>query len=197
MPDQTTVLTNYKSDRWPEDLLNTVKIWEAALATSAASTFFDAITLGPDNEKSVDGATGANNPINQVCAEAGDVWKSDEPLENSLQVLVSIGTGVPSVEAFGNTLAAIGHTLKSMATETEKTAYEFLRANSKLHEDRRYFRFNVLSGLDNVGLEEAAKRPQIVAATRRYIIYEETQGQLKSCAETLRLRECALEPDFS
>ena len=63
-----------------------------------------------------------------------------------------------------------------MATETEKTAYEFLRANSKLHEDRRYFRFNVLSGLDNVGLEEAAKRPQIVAATRRYIIYEETQG---------------------
>ena len=107
MPDQTTVLTNYKSDRWPEDLLNTVKIWEAALATSAASTFFDAITLGPDNEKFVDGATGANNPINQVCAEAGDVWKSDEPLENSLQVLVSIGTGVPSVEAFGNTLAAI------------------------------------------------------------------------------------------
>ena len=107
MPDQTTVLTNYKSDRWPEDLLNTVKIWEAALATSAASTFFDAITLGPDNEKFVDGATGANNPINQVCAEAGDVWKSDEPLENSLQVLVSIGTGLPSVEAFGNTLAAI------------------------------------------------------------------------------------------
>jgi len=48
-------------------MLNKVKIWEAARATSAATSFFNPITIG--TESFVDGATGANNPINELWTE--------------------------------------------------------------------------------------------------------------------------------
>ena len=192
MPDTTTILPSYRSDRWPEDLLNTVKIWEAALATSAASTFFEPIAIGPDKEKFVDGATGANNPVNQVWDEAADIWKGTRLSEN-IHCLVSVGTGVLDVEAFGQTLAEIGKTLKAMATETETTARDFLRRNTDLHTEHRYFRFNVLKGLEKVGLEDAEKMSAIVSATRRYLTSEDTRKELQGCADNLRLRGCANE----
>jgi predicted acylesterase/phospholipase RssA len=193
MPDLTTVLTSYTSNRWPDDFLRSVTIWEAARATSAASTFFEPISIGPDGETFVDGATGANNPVRQVCAEARDAWNLDNELADNIQCIVSLGTGVPNVDAFGTTLKEIGTTLKSMSTETEKTAEEFLREHTRLHSEKRYFRFNVLRGLETVGLEEASKRPMIVAATRRYIASEEAKKGLEDGANTLRLRLCMLE----
>jgi len=177
--------------------LNTITIWEAARATSAASTFFEPIKVGADGEEFIDGATGANNPIDQVVAEARDIWTPKTSLEPKLHCIVSIGTGVPEVNAFGTTLRQVGETLKTMATETEKTAEKFRRDNPQLHEQCRYFRFNVLRGLEKVGLEEAGKRAIIVAATRRYIALEGTREDMETCATTLRERECMLEEDFS
>jgi predicted acylesterase/phospholipase RssA len=193
MPDRTSILTNYKSDRWPRDLLDSVKIWEAARATSAASTFFESIKLGPDDEIFLDGATGANNPVNVVWDEARDIWKSNKPFEDKVHCLVSIGTGCPPINAFGYGLKDIGESLKSMATETETTANNFMRRFTQLHTQRRYFRFNVRSGLENIGLEEAARRHEIVAATRRYLTTEEDKKQLENCAEMLRRRECMVD----
>lgn len=198
MPDRTTVLSNYASTRWPDDFLNSVTIWEAARATSAASTFFEPIEIGPDREEFVDGATGANNPIFTLWNEAHDVWdtrRSRNALEKSLQCLVSVGTGIPTIAPFGNNLATIAKTLKAMATETERTAEDFLRLYSHLHTEQRYFRFNVQSGLEGVGLEEQSKMADIVTATRRYITGEEIMKRLEACANNLRLRECV--PDFS
>jgi hypothetical protein len=196
-PDLTTVLTSYESGRWPRDMLNSVKIWEAARATSAASTFFESIAIGPDSEYFLDGATGANNPVKVACAEARDVWQIQDSIDDHLHCLISIGTGVPSVEPFGTTLKAIAKTLKAMAVETEKTAEEFLREHTKLHTNQRYFRFNVDRGLENIGLEESGKRHHIIAATRRYIILEGTKKQMDYCAETMRVIECMLEEEFS
>jgi predicted acylesterase/phospholipase RssA len=193
MPDRTSILTNYVSDRWPQDLLNSVKIWEAGRATSAASTFFMPVEIGPDNEVFLDGATGANNPVNVVWDEARDIWKSDKPLEDDVQCFVSIGTGVPAVSGFGQSLKEIGETIKNMATETEATANSFMRRFTKLHSEQRYFRFNVRSGLEHIGLEESSKRSDIVAATRRYLTSEEEKKQLESCADNLRLRECIVD----
>jgi Patatin-like phospholipase len=193
MPDRTTILANYASDRWPEDLLNSTEIWQAARATSAASTFFKPIRIGPDEELFLDGATGANNPVYCVWTEARDVWKSNGSLEENLQCLVSIGTGIPTVKSFGRSLAAIGMTLKDQATETEKTADNFLRQYTELHTDYRYFRFNVLSGLETIGLEDSAKKSQITTATRRYLAAEENKKQLESCAMSLQSRECKID----
>ena len=46
------------------------RIWEAARATSAASSFFDPIKIGQFGEEFVDGAVGANNPVAQLWNEA-------------------------------------------------------------------------------------------------------------------------------
>ena len=69
----TVRLTSYRSPRGRERLLRTTKIWEAGRATSAASSFFDPITIGNFEESFVDGATGANNPVYEVWNEAQDI----------------------------------------------------------------------------------------------------------------------------
>jgi hypothetical protein len=51
---ETVCLTSYKSPRGSSDLLNSVKIWEACRATSAASSFFDPIAIGRCQEEFVD-----------------------------------------------------------------------------------------------------------------------------------------------
>lgn len=59
---ETVCLTSYKSPRRNNDFLNSVKIWEAWRATSAASSFFDPIAIGRYKEEFADVATGAKQP---------------------------------------------------------------------------------------------------------------------------------------
>ena len=66
----TVRLSSYRSPRGRERLLCLTKIWEAGQATSAASSFFDPITIGDFGETFVDGTTGANNPVYEVWNEA-------------------------------------------------------------------------------------------------------------------------------
>ncbi len=55
----TVCLASYRSPRSDNsDLLNTTTIWQACRATSAATTFFDPIAIGPFKEEFVDGALG-------------------------------------------------------------------------------------------------------------------------------------------
>ena len=55
---ETVCLTSYKSAYGRNDLINSVKTWEACWATSTASSFFDPTAIEP-----YDGITGANNPV--------------------------------------------------------------------------------------------------------------------------------------
>ena len=85
-------------------MLEICKIWEAARATSAASTFFEPIEIGPHREVCVnlshkkqylirrhqtfvDGALRRNNPIREANKESRDIWPGEERL------IISIGTG--------------------------------------------------------------------------------------------------------
>jgi hypothetical protein len=115
---ETVCLTSYQSPLGSSDLLNSVKIWEACRATSAASSFFDPITIGRYDEGFVDGATGANNPVWEVWNQAQLLF-GPQPLEGKIKCLVSIGTGVPSLKSFEDDAFHIGKTLVSIATETE------------------------------------------------------------------------------
>jgi len=201
-PNEATVFTNYTTKRGAAELIRSAKIWEVARATSAASTYFDPIAIGPYGENFIDGGTVSNNPVEVVFREARDIWKPENDTEytiqDEIQCLISIGTGIPTVNAFGRTLRKIGQSLIDMATETERTAGNFLRDRTKLHTLGRYFRFNVLRGLEEVGLEESKMQPKIVAATRAYVRNEGTQKEMESCVQTVRLRECRFnEPDFS
>lgn len=169
--------------------MNSVQIWEACRATSAASTFFGPIAVGRYKEEFVDGATGANNPVWEVWNQAQLMW-GPQPLEGSIKCLVSIGTGVPSLKPFRDDVFHIGDTLVSIATETEQTAERFRRDKSNLDNSGRYYRFNVDRGLEEIGLEESKKRKEIAAATRRYVTSQGVFKQMQACADNMAGREC-------
>lgn len=185
----TVCLASYRSPRSDNsDLLNSTKIWQACRATSAATTFFDPIAIGPFDEEFVDGALGANNPIYSLWHQAQDVW--GDQLQSKLQCVVSIGTGVPSLKPVRDDVLGIWTTLKVLATETEKTAQQFHRDKSNLDNEGRYYRFNVDHGLEEIGLEESKKKKEVAAATRRYVESQTVFKQMQACANNLAGRQC-------
>ncbi|OIW22746.1 hypothetical protein CONLIGDRAFT_687165 [Coniochaeta ligniaria NRRL 30616] len=181
------VFSTYRNGRRGNDSLDKVRIWEAARATSAATTFFDPITI--DGETFVDGAAGANNPVNYLWSEAGDVWGDGGGLNASkVRCLVSIGTGTPASAPFGPDIAAIARALKTISTDTEETAHMFQKHHSKLFQAGHAFRFNVAAGLEHVGLHEVQKWDDIKTATRVYMQAEDNFVKLRQCALVLQDR---------
>lgn len=159
------LLRNYGHDKvfsTPE--AENCTIWEAARATSAAATFFEPIQIG--SQSYVDGATGLNNPIDEILREARRIW----PRANSeIQCIVSIGTGFPDITNFGDNIKDIILTLKAIATEIEATANRFQDMVVGTGWMDRYYRFNVDHGLGRIGLEEHEKIAEIQMATFRYL----------------------------
>jgi predicted acylesterase/phospholipase RssA len=186
---EVVCLTSYRTLRGNSDLLNSVTIWEACRATSAAKSFFDPIAVGRFGDEFVYEATGANNPVREMWDQAQLVW-GPEPLEGKVICLVSIGTGVPSLKPFKDDVLHIGETLVAIATETEVTAERFRRERGLLDSTGRYYRFNVVRGLEDIGLEEAKKVKEMAAATRRYISSQEVHKQMQACAGSIAGREC-------
>ncbi|KAH7151967.1 hypothetical protein B0J13DRAFT_470560, partial [Dactylonectria estremocensis] len=182
----TVCLTSYRP-RGLAHLYDSTKIWQACRATSAATTFFDPIAIGPFQEQFVDGALGANNPVYALWNQAQDVW--GDQLRGSLRCLVSIGTGVPAIKPVRDDVLGIGATLKKLATETETTAEQFRRDKSSLDDEGRYYRFNVVRGLEDVGLEESRKQREIAAATGRYVASQDVFRQMKACANGLARKQ--------
>lgn len=77
--------TNYQKVGEVSTFYNNVKLWEAARATSAATSFFDPITI--DGSTYWDGALGANNPVNQLWKEAKEAF-GPEKLEPQIRCVL-------------------------------------------------------------------------------------------------------------
>lgn len=185
----TACLTSYHSSRGNvSDLFNITTIWQACRATSAATTFFDPIAIGPFNEVFLDGALGANNPVFELWSQAQDVW--GDALEAKLECLVSIGTGLPGSQPVRDSLRGVWSTITELATETEKTAERFHRDKYSLSDQGRYYRFNVTRGLEHIGLEESKKKNEVAAATRDYVESQGVLQHIKRCANGSSGREC-------
>lgn len=170
--------------------MNSTTIWQACRATSAVTTFFDPIAIGPFDEEFVDGALGANNPIFNLWHQAEDVW--GDQLPTKLHYVVSIGTGIPNRKPVRDDALHIWATLQDLATETEKTAQRFHRDKSSLDDEGRYYRFNVDRGLEDIGLEESRKKKDIAAATRRYVESQTVFIQMQACANNIATRVLVL-----
>jgi hypothetical protein len=164
------------------ELFNSVKIWEACRATSAATTFFSPIKIGRNHQEFLDGATGANNPSEKLWSEAKIVW--GRSFESRIQCLVSIGTGMPGVAPFGGDPFSIAKTFVAIATETERTANKFRDDHEELDDRNAFYRFNVNRGLENVGLEEAKSRDKIATMTHAYMAGGETRRLLRQFRDT-------------
>ncbi|KAF4616252.1 hypothetical protein G7Y89_g15154 [Cudoniella acicularis] len=183
----TVLLRSYDAD----DALNNIPatICEAVRATSAATSFFDPVTIGPRGRKFVDGALGANNPVEQLWNEAQAIWCRDKEVELTalLKCFVSIGTGNPGRKAVAEgSLKFFSETLVRIATQTEDIAKIFVERHRRLYESRRYFRFNVQQGLQGVGLEEYKAAALIDAATAEYMDGQEIKSAAQECAVNLK-----------
>jgi predicted acylesterase/phospholipase RssA len=150
------------------------KIWEAARATSAATTFFDPVGIGKYGQSFIDGGGGYNNPVQVAFDEANTCFPTRD-----IDCLVSIGAGKGTLKAFGRNLVEVGKTLIAMATETEETATAFAHAHPELSsegQEQRLFRFQVDDGMDSVGMEEHEKIKEIAAATQVYMQSKGKEG---------------------
>jgi hypothetical protein len=172
-----TYVARDRSDEKP------VKIWEAVRATSAAPTWFDAITI--NGEEYVDGGFGCNNPSRIVYNEARKIWPDRE-----IGCIISIGTGMPKVQAIQKMdlsywiqsfwvlplmewfcmmkLVLIGYMdiLQRVATNCDLVHQEMLK---DLHWHNNYFRFNIQQGAQNIPLAEWRKLPDLVTHTEQCV----------------------------
>lgn len=186
---ETAGITRLRSYSLPDELDLHPTICDAALATSAATGFFDPVSIGA--RQFVDGALGANNPVDELEGEASNIWCSQTgDLKPLVKCFISIGTGHPSTKAIeDNMIKFLSKTLVGIATETEKTADRFIARWRQHFDERRYFRFNVQQGLQGVGLAEYQEQGTIEAATDEYLRHQEQKFRVRDCVSNLRQKQ--------
>lgn len=141
--------------------------------------------------KYVDGAIGANNPVNQVEDEASNIWCEETGrLEPLVKCFISIGTGEPDIQAIQDkSWKFLTESIVRVATETRETNERFT-GRWRAHLDTRYFRFNVENGLQKIGLAEYMEEASIEARTRLYLDGHGVQRKVKTCVQNLRYKRC-------
>ena len=169
---ETKEIIRLRSYSLPGKLTIPATICQAALATSAATTFFDPVHIGA--RKFADGGLGANNPVDEVEGEASNIWCSETgDLKPLVKCFLSIGTGNPGKKAIEDNMSKfLSGTLVEIATQTENTEKKFIAKWRKHFDEKRYFRFNVDQGLQNVGLAGYQEQGAIEAATDGYLDHQ-------------------------
>jgi hypothetical protein len=172
-------------------------ICQAGLATSAATTFFDPVSI--DDRTFADGGLGANNPVDEVEGEASNIWGSDEKdLKELVKCFISIGTGNPGKKPFEDGMIKfLSKTVVQIAAETEATEKRFIERWAKHFDKNRYFRFNVDQGLQNIGLDEFKMNGAIKAATEGYLTHVAQRHRVRDCIQNLRLKQSVYIENFS
>jgi hypothetical protein len=172
-------------------------ICQAALATSVATTFFNPVSIG--DRSFADAALGANNPVDEVEGEASNIWCSEtRDLKRLVKCFVSVGTGNPGKKPFKNSMIKfLGETLVEISTETTNTEKKFITRWAKHFDEKRYFRFDVEQGLQNIGLDEYQRKGAIEAATESYLIHTALKFWVRDCIQNLILKQSVYLEDFA
>lgn len=123
----------------------------------------------------------------------------NDTIESKICTFVSIGTGHPGLNPFSEHVwEMIRESIVNIATETERTALRFHEAHRSLFSGGRAFRFNVLHGLRDVGLDEWERGGEIRARTRAYLNQPAQDHDFRLCAKQLATHASMLmQEDFS
>ncbi|EAU37851.1 predicted protein [Aspergillus terreus NIH2624] len=150
-------------------------ICQAALATSAATTFFEPVNIG--DRSFADGGLGANNPVDEVESKALNIWCHETgDLKELVKCFISIGTGNPGKKLFEKSIMKfLGQTVVHIATETENTEKRVAR-------DWK---------------EEYNKKGAIAAVTESYLTYIEQKFRVRDCIKNMRLKQNKPGPSFA
>jgi predicted acylesterase/phospholipase RssA len=185
----TLQITRLRSYPVPNEDTLPATICEAALATSAATGYFESATIG--NRQFVDGAFGANNPVEEVEEEAADIWcTTSRDLKPLVKCFLSVGTGCPlKMPIDDNMIKFLSKTLVRMATKPESTERRFMARWSNELRQKRIFRFNVEQGLQGVHMTEYQKRSLIESATHDYLHHSTQKDRIRECILNLAGKE--------
>ena len=180
---EPTLLRTYSS---PEADPAPCSIWQAARATTAASSFFKSINIpiraGGIEAELVDAGLGFNNSTEQALNETIRIWGRSRPIG----CLLSIGTGHPKIIGIDgitriSTLYSVAKACAAIATDCEKTHENVLRLQFR---NSSYTRFNVDQGMQDVGLEEWDMMSRVVTHTHNYLSKGEVREKRK-CVENI------------
>lgn len=193
----TKSIVRLRSYDLPDELNIHATICQAALATSAATTFFDPVSIG--NRSFADGGLGANNPVEEVEGEASNIWcPTTRDLKPLVKCFISIGTGSPSKKAFKESMVKfLSETVVDIATQTDNTEKKFIARWAKQFDEKRYFRFNVLNGLQNVGLHEYKMAGTIESATEDYLTHVAQKFRVGDCIHNLGQKQSVYIENFA
>ncbi len=194
---ETTGITRLRSYSLPDELDLPTTVCEAALETLAATGFFDPVSIGA--RQFVVGALRANNPVEEVKGEAANIWCSKPgDLKPLVKCFISMGTGNPGEKATeDNMLQSLSKTLAGIATETEDTERKFIARWAQHLDQKRYFRFNVDQGLQEVGLAEYRELGTIESATDEYLKHQAQKFRVRDCVLNLRQKKGVYNEDFT
>ena len=179
------VLRNFESEH-PTQASYKCTIWEAASATAAAPLFFRAVKFQAGGEIWRDGGLQRNNPINVALQqlELETEWKGKH-----IGCVLSLGTGAPKIQEISDNLAKFLKGSVDMMTNSEDIADAF--AASKIGQDlvssRRYFRFSVTQGMEDLRMDEYKETERMRALTDRYLSKVGNGNEVERCAKSLLL----------
>jgi hypothetical protein len=134
-----------------------------------------------------------------VEGEAANIWCSETgELKPLVKCFISIGTGNPGIKAFEDSMIKfLGQTVVQIATETEKTEKKFIARWAKHFDEKRYFRFNVEQGLQDIGLDEYKKKGAMEAATEGYLTHVAQKFRVRDCIQNMRLKQSVYIESFA
>ncbi|KAL8995493.1 MAG: hypothetical protein Q9169_004787 [Polycauliona sp. 2 TL-2023] len=178
---ETTGIKRLRSYNLPEELNVRPTICDAALATSAATSFFEPVQIGSRTKPQTYGALlmrSSSSPSSSAFCPSEPVIPERRQLKQALERFL---TG----------------TLVDIATETENTAESVIGRWRNQYEQKKYFRFNVQQGLQGIGLEEYREQATIETATDEYLQGIEQKSQVRDCIENLVQKKCSTDSNFA
>ncbi|KAK4097167.1 hypothetical protein N658DRAFT_527257 [Parathielavia hyrcaniae] len=177
------LLRNYESAH-PTAENYACRIWEAASATAAAPIYFKSVRFASSGERWCDGALRRNNPINEALAELA---REPEWQNRTIGCILSLGTGLARSRSISSNLASFLKGALKMLTDAEDTAKVFSASalGRELARTRRYFRFNVPHGMDDLQLDEWRTAERMRALTTDYLSHADSGDSILSCASAL------------
>lgn len=137
--------------------------------------------------------------MEEVEGEASEIWCPDtRDLKSQVKCFISIGTGNPGKKPIqDNVFNFMSKTLVEMATETERTAKKFIDRWAPHYDGKRYFRFNVQQGLQDVALEEYKQQGTIEAVTDEYLEEREQKSLVRDCVLNLEQKQSVYIESFN
>ncbi|KAF8588358.1 FabD/lysophospholipase-like protein, partial [Ramaria rubella] len=164
----------FRSYRTKSKRADSCAIWEAARATTAATTFFDPIQMGSPPESFIDGGfSGANNPSKQAKSEIREIFP-----KRRIGCFLSLGTGVGDIIPISNNYVGIAQACVKLITVCELVAHDIAKEFEKetregKHENNPYFRFSAEEGLENIKLDDWEYLDTLTGVTRAYLRHDE------------------------